>query len=199
MIPNIAFTKNFPIRPDAIQTGPIHISGVHPSYLPAGKEAVTLSVMENYSKDPSPDEAIASLNTLSTDRDCLAVSVHVPWVLLAAFGGVGAWWVSAAAATNPGENYEPPSSGWLALVGTLVVAYLIRRETGVGFRKMGTRAGWAMVAIIGVCLVLFSVSLGLVSFGMHWAVALTSLAAFAATTWLAGIAYRSAVEQLHRG
>lgn len=155
--------------------------------------------MENHFKDPSPDEATAALNTLSTDRERLAASVHVPWALLAAFGGVGAWWVSAAAATNPGEDYEPPSSGWLALVGTLVVAYLIRRETGVGFRKMGTRAGWAMVGIIAVCLVLFSVSLGLVSFGMQWAVALTSLVAFAATTWLAGVAYRSAVEQLRRG
>ena len=199
MILNIAFSKNFPIQSDAIQTGPFHISGAHPSHLPTGKQTVTLSVMENYSKDPSSDEAIAALNTLSTDRERLAVSVHVPWVLLAAFGGVGAWWVSAAAATNPGENYEPASSGWLALVGTLVVAYLIRRETGVHFRKMGTRASWAMVGIIAVCLVLFSVSLGLVSFGMHWAVALTSLAAFAATTWLAGVAYRSAVEQLRRG
>ncbi|TFC82406.1 hypothetical protein E3T28_16005 [Cryobacterium sinapicolor] len=155
--------------------------------------------MENQFQDPSPDEAAASLNTLSTDRERLAASVHVPWVLLAAFGGVGAWWVSAAAATNPGENYEPPSSGWLALVGTLVVAYLIRRETGVRFRKMGTRAGWAIVAIAAACLVLFSVSLGLVSFGMQWAVTLTSLIAFAATTWLAGVAYRSAVEQLRRG
>ena len=155
--------------------------------------------MENQFQIPSPDEASASLNMLSTDRERLAASVHVPWYLLAAFGGVGAWWVSAAAATNPGENYEPPSSGWLALVGTLVVAYLIRRETGVGFRKMGPRAGWALVGILAVCLVLFSVSLGLVSFGIHWAVTITSLIAFAVTTWLAGVAYRSAVEQVHRG
>lgn len=153
--------------------------------------------MENPSTEPSPDEATAALNTLSTDRERLAASVHVPWTLLAAFGGVGAWWVSAAVHTNPGENYEAPSSGWLALVGTLLVAYLIRRETGVHFRKMGTRAGWAMVGIITVCLLLFSVSLGLVSFGMQWVVVLTSLVAFATTTWLAGVAYRSAVEQLH--
>ena len=152
--------------------------------------------MENHSAHPSPDEATAALNTLSTDRERLAASVHVPWVLLAAFGGVGAWWVSAAVVANPGESYEPPSSGWLALVGTLVVVYLIRRETGVRFRKMGGRAGWAMVGIIAVCLLLFSISLGLVSFGMQWAVVVTSLVAFAATTWLAAVAYRSAVEQL---
>lgn len=157
-----------------------------------------LSIMENQSKDPSPDEATDALNALSTDRERLAASIHVPWVLLAAFGGVGAWWVSAAAATSPGENYEPPSSSWLGLVSALVIAYLIRRETGVHFRTMGARAGWAIVGIITVCLVLFSISLGLVSFGLQWAVALTSLAAFATTTWLAGVAYRSAVEKLRR-
>jgi len=139
------------------------------------------------------------LNSLSTDRDRLAAGIQMPWPLLAAFGGLGAWWVSAAAVTTPGENYEPPTSGWLALVGALVVAYLIRRETGVHFRKMGARAGWAFVGILAVCLVLFSVSLGLVSFGLQWAVVVTSLVAFAATTWLAGVAFRSAVEQLRRG
>ncbi|WP_232466141.1 hypothetical protein [Diaminobutyricimonas sp. LJ205] len=115
---------------------------------------------------------------------------------MAALGGVGAWWVSTAAATNPGENYEARSSGWLALVSALVIVYLIQRETGIRFRAMGARAGWAMTGIVAACLLLFSVSLGLVSFGLHWAVALTSLAAFAATTWLAGVAYRSAVESL---
>ncbi|MDP3951004.1 hypothetical protein [Microbacterium sp.] len=155
--------------------------------------------MENDLKHPSAAEATAALSTMSADKERLAASVHVPWVLLAAFGGVGAWWVSAATATHPGENYEPPSSGWLALVGALVVAYLIRRETGVHFRRMGARASWAMVGIVAVCLVLFSVSLGLVSFGLHWAVTMTSLAAFVLTTWLAGVAYRSAVEQLRRG
>lgn len=155
--------------------------------------------METHSQHPSPDEATNALNALSTDRERLAAGIHVPWMLLAAFGGLGAWWVSAAAATNPGESYEPPSSGWLALVGALVVAHLIRRETGIRFRTMGARAGWAIAGIIAICLALFSISLGLVSFGLHWAVALTSLAAFAATTWLAGIAYRSAVEKLRRG
>lgn len=179
-------------RPDQRMSQP----GRPPSCLPVWKETVTLSTMESHSAHPSPDEATAALNLLSTDRERLAASVHVPWVLLAAFGGVAAWWVSAAVATSPGESYEPSSSGWLALVGALLVAYLIRRETGVRFRTMGVRAGWAMVGITAVCLLLFSISLGFVSSGMQWAVALTSLVAFAATTWLAGVAYRSAVEQL---
>lgn len=123
----------------------------------------------------------------------------VPRMLLAGFGGVAAWWVGAAATTSPGENYEPPTMGWLALALALVVAYLIQRETGIRFRKMGTRAGLALSGIVVACLALYSISLGLVSFGLHWAVAVTSVVAFALTTWLAGVAYRSAVEQLRRG
>lgn len=169
------------------------------SHLLSWKEIVTLSNMENHFRDPSREEAAAALNALSCDRERLAASVRAPWTLLAAFGGVGAWWVSAAAATNPGANYEPPPSSWLALVGALIVVYLIQRETGVRFRRMGARAGWAIVGIIAACLLLFSVSLGFVSFGMHWAVAPTSLVAFATTTWLASVAYRSAVEHLRHG
>ncbi|GAA1149647.1 hypothetical protein [Nesterenkonia lutea] len=138
------------------------------------------------------------MGTLEADRDRLASSVHAPWVLLVALGCMAAWWVSSAAFTSPGADYEPPTSGWLALVGALVVVYLIRRQTGVRFRSMGAQAGWAVAGVVVVCLVLFSVSLGLVSFGLHWAVALTSLAALVATTCLAGVAYRSAVERLRR-
>lgn len=112
---------------------------------------------------------------------------------------MAAWWVGSAAGTSPGEGYEPPTMGWMALAVALVVVYLIHRETGVRFRSMGTRAGLAVVGIVVTCLVLFSVSLGLVSFGLHWSVALTSVVAFAVTTWLAGAAYRSAVENLRRG
>lgn len=154
--------------------------------------------MENNLPEPSPDEASNALNILSADRGRLATSVHVPWTLMAAFGAVGAWWVAAAATTNPGENYAPPTSGWLALVGALVVVHLIRRETGIHFRAMGARANWAFLGIVAVCLALFSVSLGFVSLGLLWPVVLTSLFAFAATTWLAGIAFRSAVEVLGR-
>ena len=155
--------------------------------------------MESHFQGPSRDEARNALNELSADRDRLAESIRVPRALLAGFGGVAAWWVGAAAATSPGENYEPPTMGWLALAVVLVVVYLIRRETGIRFRSMGLRAGLAVAGIVVTCLALFSVSLGLVSFGLHWAVALSSVAAFALTTWLAGVAYRSAVEKLRRG
>ncbi|MBP1325471.1 hypothetical protein JOF28_000703 [Leucobacter exalbidus] len=152
--------------------------------------------MENNFSGPSPDAATDALNALSADREQLAANVNVPWALLAAFGGVGAWWVAGAASASPGESYEPPTSSWLAIVVTLVVSYLITLETGIRFRSMGARAGWATVAIIAICLALFSLSLGLVSFGAYWAVSITSLIAFALTTWLAGVAFRSATEKL---
>lgn len=136
------------------------------------------------------------MSTLSIDRQRLTASIRIPRALLAAFGAVGAWWVATAGTTTTGQNYAPPINGWLALVGVLVVIHLIRRETGVRFRSMGARAGWALAGIVAICLALFSISLGFVSFGLRWPVALASLAAFAATTWLAGIAYRSAREKL---
>lgn len=154
--------------------------------------------MESYSNGTSRDEAADALDSLAADRDRLAGRMRVPWALMAAFGALGAWWVGAAAMTEPGGDYEPPMSGWMALLGALVVAHLVQRESGVRFRRMGARATWAMLGILATCLVLFSVSLGLVSLDLRWAVVITSLVAFALTTLLAGAAYRSAVENLRR-
>lgn len=150
----------------------------------------------NFRSQPSIDEAAARLDELSGDRGALADGTRIPPVLLAAYGAVGAWWVAGAATAVPGENYEPPSSGWLALVAVFIIAHLMNRETGIRFRSMGSRAALAMVAVLVVCLMLFSVSLGLVALGAGWAVAVTSLAAFGAVSWLAGVAYRSAVDRL---
>ena len=96
--------------------------------------------------------------------------------------------MGAAGTTHPGAEYEPPGTGWLALLGVLVVAHLVQRETGVRLRSMGARATWAAIGVIVTCLVLFSVSLALVSLEARWAVLITSVAAFGITTWLAGIA-----------
>jgi hypothetical protein len=153
--------------------------------------------MENdFQGRPSADEAAARLNELSGDRRALAGSTRLPRVLLAGYGGVAAWWVAGAATASPGENYQPPTSGWLALVAVLVIAHLLNRETGIRFKSMGPGAAMAMGGILLVCLALFSVSLGLVALGVGWAVAFTSLAAFGAVSWLASVAYRSALDRL---
>ncbi|MDK1361869.1 hypothetical protein QNO00_16570 [Arthrobacter sp. zg-Y1219] len=154
--------------------------------------------MENdFRTIPTADDAAVRLSELSGDRRALAEGISIPRVLLAAYGGVGAWWVAQAATANPGANYETPTSGWLALVAVLVIAHLINRETGIRFQSMGGGAALAVVAILVVCLSLFSVSLGLVSLGAGWAVSFTSLAAFGLVAWLAGVAYRSALNRLH--
>ncbi len=155
--------------------------------------------MENDFSGPTGDEASETLSSLLNDRRRLAEAFQVPWALLLALGGMGAWWVAAAGSANPGENYDSSSAGWLALVGALVITHLIKRELGVQFRGLGARGGWALFGIIAICSLLFSVSLGLVSLDLRWAVVLTSLAAFAATTWLAKVAYQSAIEKLRRG
>jgi hypothetical protein len=164
-----------------------------------GNKPFSLSIMETNPKGLSRDEATQALESLSADRDRLVAGIRVPWLLLAGFGAVAAWWVSAAAATSPGENYEPPAVGGLVLALVLVIIYLIRRETGIRFKSMGLQAGLALTGIVIGCLALFSISLGLASFGLHWAITLTSIMAFALTTWLASVAYRSAAQRLRRG
>ncbi|TQO20502.1 hypothetical protein FB472_2135 [Rhodoglobus vestalii] len=155
--------------------------------------------MESDFDSLSRSEAINKLGELTADRNRLADSIRVPWPLLAGFGAVAAWWVGAAATTSPGENFEPPATSGLAFAIIFVIAYLIQRETGIRFKRMGSRAVLAMVGILFGCFTLFSVSLGLVSFGMQWAVSFTSVVAFALTTWLTAVAYRSAAETLRRG
>ena len=154
--------------------------------------------METNSQGVSSDEALDALAGLSADRARLAEGIRVPWSLLAGFGAVAAWWVGAAAGTAPGEDYDRPAVGGLALAVVLVIIHLIQRETGVRFASMGRQAGMAVTGIVVGCLVLFSVSLGLVSFGLHWAVIAPSVVAFGLTTWLAGVAYRSAARNLRR-
>lgn len=157
-----------------------------------------LSIMETHFEG-GRDEAAEMLTALSADRQRLAQQVTVPWMLMAAFGALGAWWVGSAASAAPGAHYEPPLSGWMALLGVLVVVHLVQRETGIRFRSLGARANWMVAAIVMTCLVLFSVSLALVSLQLPWAVVATSLAAFAITTCLSGLALRSAVERARRG
>lgn len=155
--------------------------------------------MESKYGDDARTEASETLEALAADRERLAQRVRVPWALMAAFGALGAWWVGSAATTEPGSNYQPPLTGWMALLGVLVVAHLVQRETGIHFRSLGARANGVIAGVVVACLVLFSVSLGLVSLDLHGAVAVTSVAAFAITTWLAGLACRCAVEHLRRG
>lgn len=154
---------------------------------------------EGSAGDGHRDEAAATLDALSADRHRLADRLAVPWALMAAFGALAAWWVGSAVTTTPGSGYEPPLAGWMTLPVALVIAHLVRRGTGIRFRALGARANGAMLAVLVACLLLFSVSLAAVSLGMAWLVGVMSLVAFGVTTWLSGVAYRSAVERVRRG
>ncbi|MCL3863107.1 hypothetical protein [Actinotalea sp. K2] len=150
----------------------------------------------HHSVDPS--HAAQALRTLDGDRTRLAVAARPPAALMVALGALAAWWVGAAAGTSPGAGYTPPTSSWLAVAAAVGVAYAVRTRTGVRFRRAGARATITAAALVAVCLVLYSVSLALVSAGATWAVALTSLAAFAAVTWLSTVAYRAAADHVAR-
>ncbi|WP_146362173.1 hypothetical protein [Arthrobacter yangruifuii] len=142
------------------------------------------------------EDAAARLRDLAADRDTLAAGVTPPRALVAAIGALAACWVAAALDARPGADYQSPSWPWLLAGLLFVILHLIRRDTGLKFRRLGARANGAIALAALVCLFLFSVSLGLVSLGLGWAVMITSLAAFAAVYGLAGVAFRAAVAQL---
>lgn len=80
--------------------------------------------------ETTQDEATHALASLVIDRDRFVERIRVPWMLMAGFGALGAWSVTAAASTEPGAHYEPPQGVWLALLGAFVIAHLVQRETG---------------------------------------------------------------------
>lgn len=155
---------------------------------PLRKVTCSLSIMERNLKATTRENAVQAFTE----------GIQVPWMLMAAFGALSAWVVGAAGMTEPGGNYEPPLEMWLALLGILVVSHLVHRDAGIQFHRMGVRANAFIIGIFGLNLSLFSISLGLVSSGMPWAVSVTSIVGFVTTTAMAGIAYQQAVENVYR-
>jgi CHASE2 domain-containing sensor protein len=106
--------------------------------------------------------------------------------------------VAQAATLSPGADYEPPTTSWVAIAAAVVLLALLRRSTGIRFRRAGARAVLLVAAALLGCLALFSISLGLVAQGLAWGVAITALAAFGLVTWLSTLAFRAAVREIAR-
>ncbi|RII92293.1 hypothetical protein [Clavibacter californiensis] len=143
-------------------------------------------------------DAAAALDGLRTDRETLAARIPEPRWHLAGFGAIALAWVAQAATLSPGADYEPPTTSWVAVAAAVVLLVLIRRRTGIRFRRVGARAVLLVSAAVVACLVLFSISLGLVALGIGWGVAITALAAAGLVTWLATLAFRAAVREIAR-
>ncbi|OUE25924.1 hypothetical protein [Clavibacter michiganensis] len=143
-------------------------------------------------------DANAALDGLRTDREALAARIPEPRWHLAGFGAVALAWVAQAATLSPGADYEPPTTSWVAVVAAVVLLVLIRGRTGIRFRRVGARAALLVAAAVVACLVLFSISLGLVAQGLGWAVAITAIAAFLLVTRLSTLAFRAAVREIAR-
>lgn len=155
--------------------------------------------MENDSTSASSTEIHNSIDSLDADLTRLTQNVTTPWPLFVAYGGVGAWFVANAATTSPGADYQAPGSFFLILAVGLVITYLLEQRSGVRFRTMGGQAIGFMTALVVTLLALYSVSLGLVSLDLSWAVTFTTLAAFLAATVLSKLVFSSALKRTARG
>lgn len=146
--------------------------------------------MANTPSRPTDDEASGARAPLAAERGPRGTGT--PWLWLVSLGLGSAWFVLTGATAEPGAGYEPSTSTWLALMAIVLAGTLIRRDTGIRFRRMGARATWLTVGILAATLALFGSSLGLVAADLRWAVAVPVLLAFGLTTWLARVAVAAA-------
>lgn len=119
------------------------------------------------------------LNDLDADRAGLAERMRAPRWFAPAFGAVAALYAAMPSIPNDGGR-DFIFIG--AVVASVILVTAYSRTTGVKASGFGAR-GWFLGAagLLGV-LVCLSVSFGLAAAGLHWWIALSTLAAFAWAT-----------------
>ncbi|NOJ60692.1 hypothetical protein [Arthrobacter sp. 260] len=138
-----------------------------------------------------PRSATALLADVDKDRSALIHRMTAPRWAAPAFGALAALCVASPAA---GDN-RSGNSALLIIVGILVV-YLYQRTTGVRLASIGWTAWLIYAATLVFCLLMLSVSLGLVSFDLFWWVIAPAAAAFGAGTLGAHYFMRSAISRI---
>lgn len=151
--------------------------------------------MESNSR-PDRQAATDSLRSLSSDSERLSRTTRVPTAALWALGVTAAWWVASATNTQPGSDYRPSPTGFLAWVAAIGLVLTIQQRTGIKLRRLGRTGWWALVGMLVGCLGLYSIALGLVASELRWWALIPAAVAIPLTSWLASIAYRSAVSEL---
>jgi len=147
----------------------------------------------------SPAEAREQLDILESDRSRLAARLSTPWVLMTAAGAALAWFVADAAMANPGPRYEAGSGYLLAVAVLCLVAYFVKRDTGIQFRRLGS-TGWLTAGGVAAwTMVMFIAALSIVSVGHRPRAFIPVL-----LTWIVGAlggaaVFRSCVEAARRG
>ena len=153
-----------------------------------------LSIMENNLAPSSSDQstsATALLADIDSDRSALIRRMSTPRWVAPALGAIAAICVATPAA---GDN-RSGNSTLLIIVGLMVV-YLYHRATGVKLASIGGVAWLIYAATLVCCLLLLSVSLGLVSFDLYWWVVAPTAAAFGVGTIGAHYFMRSALSRI---
>jgi len=146
------------------------------------------------SSQNEPGSAAALLADVDNDRSALIGRMDAPQWVAPTFGAIAALCVASPVA---GDNRSGHLS-LLIIVGVLVV-YLYHRATGVKLSRIGGTAWLIYAATLIFCLILLSVSLGLVSFALYWWVAAPIAAAFGAGTLGAHYFMRNAVNRIRNG
>lgn len=139
---------------------------------------------------PSRDGAAATLQQLSTDRAQLDATAPTPsWLLVALALLAGGWVVSPAVGSRtPGYLF--------ALVGAVLAIDLARRTMGMQVKASGPRFWLVGFGWLAFTLLMYSVSLGLVSLELPLWVAVPAVVEMVVTYLLGRLVDRWAREGL---
>jgi hypothetical protein len=135
------------------------------------------------------------LAELEADRAQLGERVRSQRWLAPAFGALAALHVLRAAF----PNLALASLWGSALIGVgILLAVLYNRSAGVKISSTTPRAWILLAGVLVVTLAMYSVALGLESFGLLWWIAAPAIAAFTIVTWLVNLVMRSLAERVLR-
>ncbi|MBG6180714.1 hypothetical protein [Arthrobacter sp. CAN_A1] len=129
------------------------------------------------SSSDQPTSAARLLADVDNDRSALSKRMNTPRWVAPAFGAIAAICVATPAA---GDNRSGNST--LLIIVAIMVGYLYHRVTGVKLARIGWVAWLIYATTLVVCLILLSVSFGLVSLDLDWWVIAPTAAAFGAGT-----------------
>jgi ribose/xylose/arabinose/galactoside ABC-type transport system permease subunit len=135
------------------------------------------------------------LDALDQDRVRLSERVGMPTWLAPTVAFLTAAWVASPVIGNQSVTYAYP----ISLGGIVLVIYLAAHTAGVRHGRLRGRAYWIVGAATAIGLVLYSTSLGLVSFDLRWWVILPALATTAVGYSATRLVERESLARVTRG
>lgn len=143
----------------------------------------------------SSDDATQMLREMSADGEALASRIQPPRWFFIVLALAGAAWVASPAIQN--QIGRTTTTG-MAIIVFAVILVSHQRSTGVEIKRMAPSTRFAYILAIVITLVLYSVSLGIVSLTSPWWVIAPAVAEFVLILIVGRFMHARRVEALRR-